>query len=113
MGNEVKFSLKHYQRILYPVLSILFPCLLGMVAMIYEQVSWVIFIQNAAVILLAAAMCCFVSRFDVKFNDKIVIISSILFLGLTFIGPNLHGVHRWVRVPFFTVKLISDQELLP
>ena len=97
----------HRQRILYPVLSILFPCLLGMVAMIYEQVSWGILIQNAAVILLAAAVCCFVSRFDVKFNDKIIIISSILFLGLTFIGPNLHGVHRWVRISFFTVHMAA------
>lgn len=98
---------KHHQRILYPVLSILFPCLLGMVAMIGEQVSWVIFIQNAAVILLAAAVCCFVSRFDVKCNDKIMVFSSILFLGLTFAGPNLQGVHRWVRIPLFTVYMAA------
>jgi hypothetical protein len=98
---------EHNHRIVYPVLSILFPCILGIAGMIRENVSSVIWIQNVAFILLATIVCLCVLKLRMKFNYKIIVFVSILLLGLTFIGPNIDGVHRWLRIPFFTLNIAT------
>ena len=98
---------KHNQRIIYPVLSILFPCILGIIGMIRDDVSCVIWIQNVVFILLATILCFFVLKLRMKFNYKIIVFVSSLLLGLTFIGPNIDGVHRWIRIPFFTFNIAT------
>ena len=98
---------KHNRRIVYPVLSILFPCVLGIVGMTRENVSSVIWIQNVAFILLATIVCFFVLKLRMKFNYKSIVFVSILLLGLTFIGPNIDGVHRWLRIPLFTLNIAT------
>lgn len=96
---------KNSQRILYPVLSILFPCLLGIVGMIRENVPIMIWMQNITVILLAAIVVFGTSKYRVKLNYKIIVFVSILLLGSTFWGPGIEGVHRWLRVPLFTLNI--------
>ena len=98
---------EHNHRIVYPVLSILFPCILGIAGMIRENVSSVIWIQNVAFILLATIVCLCVLKLRMKFNYKIIVFVSILLLGLTFIGPNIDGVHRWLRIPLFTLNIAT------
>lgn len=98
---------KHNHRIVYPVLSILFSCVLGIVGMIHENIPSVIWIQNVAFILLATIVCFFVLRLRMKFNYKIIVFVTIFLLGLTFIGPNIDGVHRWLRIPFFTLNIAT------
>lgn len=98
---------KHNHRIVYPVLSILFSCVLGIVGMIRENIPSVIWIQNIAFILLATIVCFFVLRLRMKFNYKIIVFVTIFLLGLTFIGPNIDGVHRWLRIPLFTLNIAT------
>lgn len=98
---------KHNHRIVYPVLSILFSCVLGIVGMIRENIPSVIWIQNVAFILLATIVCFFVLRLRMKFNYKIIVFVTIFLLGLTFIGPNIDGVHRWLRIPLFTLNIAT------
>lgn len=98
---------KHNHGIVYPVLSILFSCVLGIVGMIRENIPSVIWIQNVAFILLATIVCFFVLRLRMKFNYKIIVFVTIFLLGLTFIGPNIDGVHRWLRIPLFTLNIAT------
>lgn len=98
---------KHHQRMIYPILSILLPCLLGIVGMIHAHVSSAIWIQNIVFILTGTIVCAFVSRLHIKFNYKIIVLTSILFLGLTFIGPSMEGVHRWIRIPPFSLNIAA------
>lgn len=32
---------------------------------------------------------------------------SIFLLGLTFLEPNIDGVHRWLRLPLFTLNIAA------
>lgn len=92
------------RRILYPALSLLIPCILGMISMINEGISIAIWIQNFIWILLGAIVCFFISKNRLKFNHKMMVMASIFLLGLTFCGPNIDGVHRWLSLPFFTLN---------
>ena len=96
---------KHNQRIIYPVLSILIPCILGIIGMVSRNISIAIWIQNLLIIFLAAFVCFFVLKCNLKFNYKIIVFVSSFSLGLTFLGPNIDGVHRWLRLPFFTLNI--------
>ncbi len=96
---------KNNKRIIYPVLSILIPCLLGMIGMISKSVSIAIWIQNPVLIFVATLVSFFVLKYNLKFNYKIIVFVSALLLGLTFLGPNMEGVHRWLRLPFFTLNI--------
>lgn len=103
-----KYRIKKYdQRIIYPVLSILIPCILGIIGMISKSVSIAIWIQNLLIILLAAFVCMFASKYNLKFHYKRILSASVFSLGLTFLGPNMDGVHRWVKLPFFTLNIAA------
>ena len=62
-------AVKQNHRIVYPVLSILFPCLLGMVGMIHGNVSGSIWMQNAAAILLLRFFGCVLCVMKTNFLD--------------------------------------------
>ena len=42
-----------------------------------------------------------------KFNYKIILFVSIFSLGSTFLGPDIDGVHRWLRLPIFTLNIAA------
>ncbi len=96
---------KDSQRIIYPVIFILIPCILGIIGMVSEEVSVVIWIQNLLIIFLSTFVSIFALKYNFKFNYKIIMFVSIFSLGLTFLGPNIDGVHRWLRLPFFTLNI--------
>lgn len=94
---------KDSQRIIYPVIFILIPCILGIVGMVSKEVSVAIWIQNILSIFLSTFVCIFALKYNLKFNYKVIMFVSIFLLGLTFLGPNIDGVHRWLRLPLFTL----------
>ena len=98
---------KRNHRMVYPILSILIPCILGIVGMVSKNVSILIWIQNLLVMLLLTPVCFFVSKKSLRLNDKAIVLLSAILLGLTFSGPNLEGVHRWLRVPFCTLNVAT------
>ena len=98
---------KHNHRTFYPILSILIPCTLGIVGMVNRNVSISIWIQNLLIMLLLTPVCFFVSKKDLKLNYKAIVLLSAILLGMTFSGPNLEGVHRWIKVPFFTLNIAT------
>ncbi|MDC7286858.1 cell division protein [Blautia schinkii] len=93
------------RRIIYPTLSILFPCIIGITGMLSENVSIIIWGQNILLIFLLSFISFFVLKHKLKFNYKLIIVVSAFLLGLTFLGPNMEGVHRWLRLPFFTLNI--------
>ena len=97
--------IKYGQRIIYPVLSILIPCILGIIGMVYKDVSFAIWIQNLSIIFLAAFVCMFFSKYNLKFNYKMIVFVSVFSLGLTFLGPSMEGVHRWIKLSFITLNI--------
>ena len=96
---------KYIQRIICPVLSILIPCILGIIGMISKNVSIVIWIQNPLIIILMFFVCFFASKYNLKFNYKIIVLVSAFLLGVTFLGQSVDGVHRWLRLPFFSLNI--------
>ena len=96
--------MKHNRRIVYPVLSILIPCALGIIGMVSQNVSISIWIQNLLIVLVLPPACYFISRKDFKINYKAIVLLSAILLGLTFLGPDMQGVHRWIRLPFFALN---------
>lgn len=98
---------KYIQRIIYPVLSILIPCILGVIGMVSKNVSSAIWIQNLLIIFLLTFAGMFVLKYNLKFNYKIIVFVSAFLLGLTFLGSNIDGVHRWLRFPFFTLNIAT------
>ena len=96
---------KHGKRMIYPVLSILIPCILGIVGMMSKNVPAAIWMQNPLAILLLALASCFVLKFNLKYDCKAIVLASAFLLGLTFLGPNMEGVHRWLRLPLFTLNV--------
>lgn len=98
---------KYIQRIMHAAVSILIPCILGIIGMVNQNVSITIWIQNLLTIFLLTFVCMLVLKCDLKFNYKIIVFVSVLLLGLTFLGPNIDGVHRWLRLPFFTLNIAA------
>ena len=95
------------KKTVYPVLSILIPCILGIIGMARNGVSIAIWIQNPLAILLLSVACWLILKCDFKYNNKAVVFAAVLLLGLTFLGPNIEGVHRWLRLPFFTLNIAA------
>lgn len=93
------------RRIIYPVLSILVPCMLGIIGMVSKNVPVMIWIQNPLIILLLIIGCIFTSKHNLKFSYKVIVFISVILLGLTFFGPNINGVHRWLKFPLFTLNI--------
>ena len=52
------------QKILYPVISILIPCILGIIGMVSQNVSLTIWIQNPFIIFLLTFVCMFALKHD-------------------------------------------------
>ena len=98
---------KYSQRIIYPVIFILIPCILGIIGMVSKEVSVAIWIQNLLIIFLSTFVCIFVLKYNLKFNYKIILFVSIFSLGSTFLGPDIDGVHRWLRLPIFTLNIAA------
>lgn len=98
---------KHRRKIMLPVLSILFPCVLGIMGMISQNVSVAIWIQNPLAIFLLAFACVYVSQCNLKFADGVIVTVSGFLLALTFLGPNVEEVHRWLRLPCFTLNIAT------
>lgn len=98
---------KYSQRIIYPVIFILIPCILGIIGMVSKEVSAAIWTQNLLIIFLLTFACIFVLKCDLKFNYKIIVFVSIFSLGSTFLGPDIDGVHRWLRLPIFNLNIAA------
>lgn len=93
------------QKIRYPVLAILIPCILGIIGMVSKNVSIAIWIQNPLFLFLLAFGCKLILKYNFRFHYKMIVVVSAFLLGLTFSGPNMDGVHRWLRLPFFTFNI--------
>lgn len=96
---------KNNQRIIYPVISILLPCILGIIGMVSKNISVGIWIQNLLFIFLSTFICMFILKYNLKFNYKIIAFVSAFSLGLTFLGSGIDGVYRWLRLPFFALNI--------
>lgn len=96
---------KNNQRIIYPVISILLPCILGIIGMVSKNISVGIWIQNLLFIFLSTFICMFSLKYNLKFNYKIIAFVSAFSLGLTFLGSGIDGVYRWLRLPFFALNI--------
>lgn len=104
-GSEEDMMTKCDQKIRYPVLSILVPCILGIIGMVSKNVSIAIWIQNPLFLFLLAFGCKLILKCNIRFHYKMIVVVSAFLLGLTFSGPNMDGVHRWLRLPFFTFNI--------
>ena len=96
---------KHNKRIIYPALSVLIPCIFGIVGMVSNNVSIVIWMQNPLAILLLTFAGFFVLKCKLRYNYKAIVLTSIVLLGMTFLGPDMDGVHRWLGLSFFTLNM--------
>ena len=47
----------------------------------------------------------FALKYDLKFHSEMIVFISAFSLGFTFLGPNIDGVHRWLRLPFLTLNV--------
>lgn len=90
-----------------PVLFIAFPCVVGMVGMAGHGVSAALWLQNPLAILLLTLACVPMSRLNGTWNDEAIVLAAAGLLGLTFLGPEAEGVHRWLRLPFATLNMAA------
>lgn len=84
--------------------AILLPCLLGIIGMAREGVPVGIWIQNPIFIAVFAFGAILIKRFGVRLPARAAVIASVILLGLTFSGQGIDGVHRWLRLPGFTLN---------
>ena len=95
---------KHDRNIASASAAILIPCLPGIIGMAHEGVPFTIWIQNPITIVVFAFGAMMAGRLSVRLPAKVVLIPSALLLGLTFAGQGIDGVHRWLRLPGFTLN---------
>lgn len=94
-------QVKHY---LVAVLSVLFPCALGAVAMAVQNVPVNLWALNIlAVVLLACAVGC-VSKLKPTGKYGLVLLGCVLLIMLPFLQKGIDGVHRWVYVGAFSLN---------
>lgn len=96
---------KYFRSLWLPVIFLLIPCLFGVIGMVKQHISMAIWIQNPLFILILALVWMFLIRLSIQWNYRMVVLASVLLLGLTFLGPSMDGVHRWLKFPFFTLNL--------
>lgn len=89
---------KQKVRMLYPVLAILIPCILGSVAMMNKDLVPRMWMSNFLFMLPMTAICFFLSKIKLKFNYKAIAIASVILLRLTFYGPMAGDANRWIRI---------------
>lgn len=92
------------RRIASASATILIPCVLGIVGMAREGVPVGIWMQNPMAIAVLAFGAMAAGRLGVRLPARVVVIASVLLLGLTFLGQGIDGVHRWLRLPGFTLN---------
>ncbi|MBQ8093279.1 MAG: hypothetical protein IJ242_06870 [Clostridia bacterium] len=88
-----------FKRILTSTVIILIPCILGILGMISGGIQTGIWVQNPIFILSCAIAAFAVGRFGIRIKATAVVMASILLIGATWLGPDISGVHRWLRVP--------------
>lgn len=99
---------------LLSVLSIAFPCLLGIFAMHTNNVSAAIWLRNISAILLLGITTFLFARYtrhDIKLNAKGTICIAILLLLAAFFEEGIEGVHRWVSIS--AVSLNVSMAVIP
>ena len=84
--------------------DILVPCILGIVGMIHGDIPVGIWMQNPIFIAVFALAACVVMRPGTRVPAKAVVVASTLLMGLTFLEPDIDGVHRWLCLPGFTLN---------
>ena len=89
------------------VLALFFPCALGIFAMANHDISAMIWMQNPLFIALLAAVCFFVRKRNLRLtlSPMLLILASTLLLCATFFYPSADNVHRWIRIPFFSLQV--------
>ena len=93
-----------YRRLLMSAVTILIPCVLGIVGMIHGGISVGIWVENLIFIVAFALAACVVMWLGVRIPDRVAIVASALLIGLTFLEPDIDGVHRWLYLPGFTLN---------
>ena len=84
--------------------DILVPCILGIVGMIHGDIPVGIWMHNPIFIAVFALAACVVMRPGTRVPAKAVVVASTLLMGLTFLEPDIDGVHRWLCLPGFTLN---------
>lgn len=100
MNKHSKFS-----RI-FPIISLLFPCILGVIAMIAHHISpaiWGLHLGSACLLALLSFLCINRNYPLLSFSQWIGAV-CLLLLVFTFADPGMEGVHRWIRIGSFTVN---------
>ena len=87
---------------LIPLITTMPAVIIGVIAMLYNEISAVIWIQNMVFLIVLGLISSFIllHRFNIednKFNSLYIIIPLLLLI-LTFIYPGLDGVHRWIAI---------------
>lgn len=90
---------------LWAVLAVLLPCLLGMTAMIAQNVSLNIWLQNILAIILFSLAAGFILRFKINWNYKLLLLLCDLLMILPFLQKGIDGVHRWISFGGFSVNI--------
>ena len=86
-----------------PTAAILVPCVLGIVGMINDGIPVRIWMQNPIYIAFFAFAACMGMRI-VRIPARAVLAASAFLIALTFLGPDIGGVHRWLSLPGFTLN---------
>ncbi|MGI5959295.1 MAG: hypothetical protein ACOX60_07770 [Massiliimalia sp.] len=84
------------KKFLFPVLAVMFSCLLGTVGMISQDVPVYIWIQNVVSSIMLTVITVFLCNIKIRLNDQVMVFISCLLLGLTFFQEGYDGVHRWI-----------------
>ena len=87
-----------------PTVVIMVPCVLGIVGMIHGGIPVGIWAQNPIFIVVFALVACVVMKLGARVPARAVVTASALLIGLTFLEPDIDGVHRWLRLPGFTLN---------
>ena len=90
--------------LLTSTLAIAAPCILGIVGMIHGDISVGIWVQNPIFIAVFTLAACVVMRLGARVPARAVMVASALLIRLTFLEPNIDGVHRWLWLPGFTLN---------
>lgn len=96
------------KKYLFSIMSITFPCILGIIAMTANNVPVGIWTQNISIIILLSFITILPARYTertVKLNYKQVVIVSVILLLLPFLQNGGDEVHRWINVFLFSLNI--------
>ncbi len=92
------------RRLLMPTVAASAPCIFGIVGMIHGDIPVEIWVQNPIFIAVFTLAACVVKKAGLRVPARTVVAASALLIGLTFLEPDIDGVHRWLRLPGFTLN---------